>query len=440
MQTPSDSMTTNQSENMETTEISPRELALEEGTSSHLLPSQENLQPSEVDELKSEQPEEKPFLFGLSRYHLMVLISAWLGWSFDIYDGVIFGYAAPVCVPMLLGYSAEQRDDTHVKEAVALWTAILTSILLVGWAVGGIAFGILTDRLGRSRTMMLTIFCYSISTGACAFSFHIAFLAVFRFISALGIGGEWASGSSLIAEALPHDKRVMGGVLMYTAAPAGSLLAYFVTFMLTSSYTSFMPEWLAWRVVFGTAVIPSLLGIVIRFGLKEPESWTEQKESGTILDLFSKDLWWKTVSSFLIVVFALVAWFSVSSFIPVIGIYLAKQYVTRTNSPQSILKRTQDIYITVGVCAYNVGGLIGTFLTYPIAQRLGRVWLFRIYFFCSAICLFMYAVPIPEIGKMVLFFPSGVFLFGIFAAFVFYLPELFPTKVRGTGCGFSYNT
>ncbi len=394
-------------------------------------------------------------IFGLSKYHILVLISTWLGWSFDIYDGVIFSYAAPVCVPMLLGYSIEQRDEPKVKQAVALWTAILTAILLIGWAVGGIVFGIITDRLGRSRAMMLTILCYSIATSACAFSFHIAFLGVFRFLSALGIGGEWAAGSSLIAEALPHDKRVIGGVFMYTAAPVGAILAYGVTFLLTSSYTSVIPAWLGWRIVFATGVIPSLLGVFIRHGLKEPDSWknsvnqrSESSEGGgasyrlsTFGELFSADLRWKTVSSLLLVIFALIPWYSGSSFISVTAIYLAKEKATASHMSDTQLDNLKDWYMTIGVLAFNIGGLLGTVACYPIAQRLGRVWLFRIYFFFSALFMIIaFSVPMPGVLRLCMFFPVGIFVFGIFAAFTFYLPELFPTAIRGTGCGFSYNT
>jgi MFS family permease len=144
------------------------------------------------------EPEIQPpkLYFGLSKYHYLILISAWLGWTFDIYDGVIFSYAAPICIPQLLGIT--DRDLPEAKQGVALWTAILTSILLIGWAIGGVFFGVLTDKLGRSKTMLITIVLYSIATATCAFSFHIAWLAVFRFLSALGIGGEWAAASSLM--------------------------------------------------------------------------------------------------------------------------------------------------------------------------------------------------------------------------------------------------
>ena len=123
----------------------------------------------------------------LTRYQYLVLFAAWLGWGFDIFDGLLFNFVAPICVPNLLGLSP---SDPATKAAIFPWTAGLTSLLLVGWAVGGILFGRITDRLGRTRTLLLTMLTYALATAACAFAPNIYVLAVFRFIASLSIGGE----------------------------------------------------------------------------------------------------------------------------------------------------------------------------------------------------------------------------------------------------------
>lgn len=92
-----------------------------------------------------------------------------------------------------------------------VWNAGLTSLLLLGWALGGILFGKITDRLGRTRTLLLTMLTYALATAACAFAPNLWVLAIFRFIASLGIGGEWAAGAALVAESLPKEKRVLGG-------------------------------------------------------------------------------------------------------------------------------------------------------------------------------------------------------------------------------------
>src|SRR5262249_10343678 len=152
----------------------------------------------------------------------LVLFAAWLGWGFDVFDGLLFNNVAPICVPNLLGL------DPKSPEALAAtrdWTANLTSLLLLGWAAGGILFGQITDRLRRTRPLLRTMTTYALATAACALSPNLYVLAIFRIISAFGIGGEWAAGASLVAETMPEDKRALSGALLYTSAPAGILLA-----------------------------------------------------------------------------------------------------------------------------------------------------------------------------------------------------------------------
>src|SRR4029453_1260582 len=139
-------------------------------------------------------------LRGMSRYQLTVFVAAWLGWGFDVFDGLLFNFVAPVCVPRLLGVPPHDPSVTWV-------TGAITSLLLVGWATGGILFGWLTDRIGRSRTLLLTMLVYSVATAACAFAPNIWVLAAFRFVASLGIGGEWGAGARLVAGAFSQPRR-----------------------------------------------------------------------------------------------------------------------------------------------------------------------------------------------------------------------------------------
>src|SRR6187402_1533542 len=123
-------------------------------------------------------------MFGLTRYQWLVLFAAWLGWGFDVFDGLLFNYVAPICVPNLLGLSP---DDPTLGQKTTMWTAGLTCLLLLGWALGGILFGKVTDRLGRTRTLLLTMLTYALATAACSLAPNLYVLAMFRFIAALGI-------------------------------------------------------------------------------------------------------------------------------------------------------------------------------------------------------------------------------------------------------------
>src|SRR6185436_7062480 len=125
---------------------------------------------------------------------------------------------------------------------------MLTSLLLVGWAMGGIAFGRVADRIGRTRTLILTMLLYSLGTAACALAPNLATLAFFRFVSSLGIGGEWAAGAAMVAEVVPEHRRVEAGALLYSSSPLGLFLATFVTYQVQGVYFRGSPE-VAWRYV-----------------------------------------------------------------------------------------------------------------------------------------------------------------------------------------------
>src|SRR5579862_6060300 len=135
-------------------------------------------------------------MWGINRYQWTVLFAAWLGWGFDVFDGLLFNYVAPNCVPTLLhlplGSQMAKAETLH-------WTGLLTSILLLGWAAGGILFGKLADRIGRTRTLLLTMALYSLGTACCAFAPNLWALMCFRVVASLGIGGEWAAGAAMVA-------------------------------------------------------------------------------------------------------------------------------------------------------------------------------------------------------------------------------------------------
>jgi len=152
-----------------------------------------------------------PSGFGLSRYQWTVLLAAWLGWGFDVFDGLLFNFVAPNAVPTLLHIPI---GSSAAGLAVPQWTGIMNAILLLGWAAGGILFGAIADRIGRTRTLLLTVMLYALGTTCCAFSTNIWMLFVFRTLSGLGIGGEWAAGASLVAEVVPERKRVEAGALL----------------------------------------------------------------------------------------------------------------------------------------------------------------------------------------------------------------------------------
>src|SRR5438093_3974521 len=205
----------------------------------------------------------------MNGYQWLVLFAAWLGWGFDIFDGLLFNYVAPNCVPTLLGLPI---GSPEARAATLKYAGIVTSVLLVGWAVGGILFGRVCDRIGRTRTLLLTMTMYAIGTALCAAAPNMAFLIVFRIIASLGIGGEWAAGASMVAEVVPEKRRVEAGALLYTSAPMGLFLATYVATWVQGVALPSRPE-VAWRYVFLFGLIPAAVAFIVRLFIKEPERW-----------------------------------------------------------------------------------------------------------------------------------------------------------------------
>ncbi|MBC7529923.1 MAG: MFS transporter [Chthonomonadaceae bacterium] len=373
----------------------------------------------------------------MTGYQWLVLFAAWLGWGFDIFDGLLFNYVASNCVPTLLHVPIGTPRATQLT---LQWVGITASILLLGWALGGTLFGKVADKVGRTKTLLLTMLLYSIGTAACAFAPNLPFLIFCRFIASLGIGGEWAAGAAMVAEVVPEKRRVEAGALLYTSAPVGLFLATFVNLQISGKWLKDSPE-TSWRYVFLCGLIPAAVAFILRLFVKEPERWKAAKGlPPRIAELFTPQLRKSTLSGFLMALTALLTWWSVSNFIPTIAGGLAKGRAVLTHLDKSGTAALVEGWKAWATNAFNLGGLIGTLLTVPASKFLGRRAMFGIYFFLSAIALFAaFRLDLTDEARLMMYFPIGLTVFGVFGSFTYYLPELFPTRLRGTGAGFCYN-
>ena len=369
-------------------------------------------------------------MWGMSRYQWLVFFAAWLGWGFDVFDGLLFNFVAPVCVPSLLGVvPGEPGGAARVTAA----TGAITACLLVGWATGGVLFGFLTDRLGRSRTLLVTMLTYAGATAACALAPDVWTLTLLRFVASLGIGGEWAAGASLVAEVVPERRRVAAGALLYTSAPAGIFLAGVMNDLFTKRIpaTAANPD-LAWRCVFLSGLLPAAVALWIRRHVREPDAWLRARgPSPRLAELFTPALRRSTLGGLAMCLVTLVTWWATNAFLPFVVAHLA--------GPEA------DAATVAGQLAYasgifNLGGLLGTIATIPLA-RLGRRPLFALYFLGAAAAIWgTFGLAWEPLTRLRLLFFDGLTVFGVVGAFSFYLPELFPTRLRGTGAGFCFNT
>ena len=236
-----------------------------------------------------------PWWKELNRYHWFVLIVAALGWLFDTMDQQLFNLAR---VPAMRELLAPAPGVSPTQADIDFYGGISTSIFLLGWATGGLAFGIMGDRVGRAKTMLLTILLYSLFTGLSALSWDPWSFAGFRFLTGLGVGGEFAVGVALVAEVMPVKARPFALGLLQALSAVGNISAAIIS-MVLSDLEERGAVGSAWRIMFVIGAVPALLAILIRRRLKEPEQWQAasdeqlKKQLGSYGELFGDPRWRK---------------------------------------------------------------------------------------------------------------------------------------------------
>ncbi|MGC4045113.1 MAG: MFS transporter [Armatimonas sp.] len=374
----------------------------------------------------------------MNGYQWTVLFAAWLGWGFDIFDGLLYALVADNAIPTLLGIPIGSEE---AKKLVPFWNGVMGATLLIGWAIGGILFGKITDKLGRTKTLMLTMLLYSVGTAACALAPNIWILLLFRIAVAFGIGGEWAAGAAMVAEVVPEKRRIEAGALLYTSAPVGLLLASFVSGGIIKGFGD--PS-VSWRYVFACGLLPAIVAFIVRMFLKEPEMWQaaagEQKAAPTVAELFTPARRKATIGGIFMALVALITWWSCNTFSAIIAAQLARGEATKLGLSPTDTKALVESWKLIALVSFCIGGLIGTMLTVPLAKAMGRKAMFAIYFALGAASILgTFALSWPPQTRLYGFFPIGLTIFGVFGSFTYYLPELYPTRLRGTGAGFTYN-
>jgi uncharacterized repeat protein (TIGR01451 family) len=274
--------------------------------------------------------------------HWMVLIAAFSGWMFDGLEMGLFPLVARPALQDLIGVT----DDA----AVGAWNGYIVALFLIGAAAGGLIFGWLGDKIGRVRTMMLSILCYSLFTGACYFAQAPWHLGAFRFFAALGMGGEWSLGVALVMEIWPEKLRPLLAGIIGAAANVGFLLIATV-----GRFVPITPD--SWRWMFLVGAVPALLTIFIRLFVPESERWKEsvsQKTSKPIREIFSGELLKPTLLAIAFASVALIGtWGAVSGFLPVWVDKLAGGDATLEvtaqvgqQPPESIALLDEDVKVT----------------------------------------------------------------------------------------------
>jgi MFS family permease len=360
----------------------------------------------------------------LTGYQWLVLLVAWLGWVFDSMDAMIYAQVMTPALKELLATHGSTRN-------IGWYGGIIFSIFIVGWALGGILFGILADYLGRSRTLAITILVYAAFTALAGFSHTWWELAIYRFLTALGVGGEWAAGATLVAEVWPESLRVKGAGLLQSAWGFGFFLAAGINLLLSS---------FSWRVMFFVGIIPALVAVVITVKVHEPERWASlhrqaklpSSERLTILALFSPETRRDTLVG------------TSLAFVAVFGLWGATNWtpslITELLRPQHLDAITTARKVSFAVMSLNGGAILGYLVAPLIAEWWGRRAMFLLLMLGAALSLpVTFLIPTSVSTAMWLLPFLGFFSNGIFSGFPVYFPEIFPTRIRATGAGFCFN-
>ncbi|HEY2403507.1 MAG TPA: MFS transporter [Steroidobacteraceae bacterium] len=376
---------------------------------------------------------------GFSGYHWLAIAAAWAGWGFDMFDAVLFNFVAPNCVPTLLGLAP---GSAAAHSATVFWTGLISSILLVGWAAGGVLFGWVADRIGRKRAMLATVALYTVGTALCAAATNIWQLIAFRALASLGIGGEWGIGAALVAEAVPENKRVEAGVILQTSSPLGLVMASGVNYLIAGVWFAGVPQ-TSWRYVFLAGLAPVVLAVFIRIFLRESTHWSAaaaQQRPPSPRELFAPGIRALTISGAGVAVTAVVCWWACNAFIPLLGSTLASEQAAHLGLSAEAARLLSETWKARGSNAFNIGGLLGAFAAIPLSRGFGRRPMFVTYFLYSAAMIFLtFGLDLEPAKRLTMLFWVGAGVYGVFGTFPFYLPELFPARLRATGAGFSYN-
>ena len=416
------------------------------------------------------EADDRPWYEGITRYQWIVLIIASLGWVFDIFEGQIFVASSNEAMPSFIEMDAREAGVTLTDEQKAglrgKYNDIAFACFLVGGALGGIVFGMLSDRIGRTKTMTLTILFYSLFTCLSAFSAEWWHLAGLRFLVAMGVGGEWAVASSMVFEVFPKRARAHVGGIFHASSVFGTYLAVAaVTFFIGNaavgnSLTSWAENSLGiedpllaasvkWRIGFALGALPALLIIWIRMSLKEPEEWQAARERaaddstqqvGRLSELFSSAMIRNTLVGFTLAAVGMATFWGVHIHGKSKMRDAATEYVEVTYEQPDDQKAALTRWEMLGMFLVTTGGGLGLLSFGPLSQRIGRRMAFLVFHLgglVSALLLFSMTFSQSMLYMVLPIF--GFLTLGMHAGYAIYFPELYPTRLRGTGTGFCFN-
>ena len=371
-----------------------------------------------------------PWYRDVTRANRRALIAAFLGWGFDGYETYALVVVLAPMMHDLLG-PAQQAN-------LPFWGGLAVGITLLGWAIGGVAGGVIADRVGRKRVMLISIVAYALSAGLTALAGNLETLLVLRFLTGLSLGSEWGTGASLIAETWPTRARAKAAGIMQAGFGFGAVLASAVWLGLSQIGSG------EWRFVFVIGVVPALFTLYIRRHVAESPAWQNAKHESkrlsdgpvrrrfTLAELFAdRRSRRRALLTLVLSVCSIGAYYTVSTSLPL----FVKELATAQGRTDA------DSLTSLAGLTYNIGSILGYIAGGFIADIIGRKRYITGYLIGSVATtalLYLTTTSLPAVIALALI--NGFFTLGMFAAFAIYLPELFPATIRATAIGFVFNS
>jgi MFS family permease len=372
--------------------------------------------PADAAEIASYDTRNGPFSWyrTLSAAEKRAFWSCKIGYVLDAMDTQFLSFV----IPTLIASWGITRGDA----------GLIGTVTLLSSALGGWAAGVLSDRIGRVKTLQITILWFAIFTLACAVAQNFAQLLWARGLMGLGFGGEWTAGAVLIGEVIrPRDRGKAVGLVQ-----AGWAIGWGVSTLLFTLVFSFVPADYAWRVLFAIGIAPAPFVIWIRRFVDEPAAHQQQKQleadtqaRPSLLDIFRSDMIWTTLRASILATGVQGGYYAVTTWLPT---YL------KTERHLSVIGTGS--YLGVVIAGSYCGYLAGAY----ISDAIGRKRAFIAFALASVAIALMYThLPLDNLSMLALGFPLGFCASGIFSGMGAFLTELFPTRIRGSGQGFCYN-
>ncbi len=379
---------------------------------------------------------DKPWWTELTRYHWLVVIIASCGWLFDCMDQRIFALSREPALREVLGSGVA---DPVVKS----WAGWATAVMMIAWATGGIIFGMMSDRWGRVKTMVVTLLIYSGFTGLSGISRTGYEFLVYRFLVGLGVGGMFGAATTLVAESVPARFRAIALGSLQTFSASGNIIGSLLSTRIQPGQPNLLYGMAGWRVMFFVGVLPALLVVPMILVLREPERWKQAKRRaaegldqgkrfGSIPDLLRHPVWRRNLLVGVCLGLAgMAGLWGIGFFSPELISTALK------GEPPSVI----DTVRGYGTALQDVGSFLGMLTFTLVATFVGRRPAFAGAFtLCLITTIFVFNSLRSGTDAYWMLPMMGFAQLSVFGGYSIYFPEIFPTRLRGTGVGFCYNT